>query len=43
MRANINLHNIDCMEAMKDMKDNQYDLAIDKTSLIVYTISLWKI
>lgn len=24
----INLYNIDCMEAMKDMDDNQYDLAI---------------
>jgi site-specific DNA-methyltransferase (adenine-specific) len=28
MRANINLHNMDCMVAMKDMKDNQFDLAI---------------
>ena len=24
----INLYNKDCMEAMKDMADNQYDLAI---------------
>ena len=24
----INLYNMDCMEAMKDMADNQYDLAI---------------
>ena len=27
-RANIQLYNADCMEAMKDMKDNQFDLAI---------------
>ena len=27
-RANINLHLGDCMEAMKDMPDNAYDLAI---------------
>ena len=26
--SSINLYNKDCMEAMKDMKDNQYDLAI---------------
>lgn len=28
MRANINMYNMDCMEAMKDMKNNQFDLAI---------------
>ncbi len=28
MRANINLVHGDCMEAMKGMKDNQFDLAI---------------
>lgn len=28
MRANINLHNMDCMKAMLDMKDNQFDLTI---------------
>lgn len=28
MRANINLHNMDCMDAMKDMEDKQFDLAI---------------
>ena len=27
-RSNIELHNMDCMEAMKDMKDNQFELAI---------------
>lgn len=27
-RANINLFNRDCLEAMKEMKDNQFDLAI---------------
>jgi len=28
MRAKINLHNMDCLEAMKSMSDNQFDLAI---------------
>ena len=28
MRASINLHNIDCMEFMKDKPDNYYELAI---------------
>lgn len=28
MRAKIELHNMDCMDAMKDMEDNQFDLAI---------------
>ena len=28
MRANINIHNMDCMVAMKEMEDNQFDLAI---------------
>lgn len=27
-RANINLHNMDCMPAMAEMEDNQFDLAI---------------
>jgi DNA modification methylase len=28
MRANIQLFNMDCMVAMKEMKDKQFDLAI---------------
>ena len=28
MRANINIYNGDCMAAMAEMQDNQYDLAI---------------
>ena len=28
MRANINIHNMDCMDAMKEMEDNQFNLAI---------------
>ncbi len=28
MRAKINIHNSDCMETMKGMEDNAYDLAI---------------
>lgn len=28
MRSNIQLYNQDCMEAMKDMPDNAFDLAI---------------
>ena len=28
MRANINIHNMDCMDAMKEMEDNQFNLSI---------------
>lgn len=28
MRANINLYNMDCMEAMKGMADNSVDLVV---------------
>ena len=28
MRANIKLHNMDCMDALREMDDNQFDLAI---------------
>ena len=28
MRCNIQLHNMDCMDALREMEDNQFDLAI---------------
>ena len=28
MRAEINLHNMDCMDALREMEDNQFSLAV---------------
>ena len=44
----INLYNQDCMEAMKSMEDNQFDLAIvdritDFLSLLVFIVFYYSV
>ena len=41
--SDIKLYNMDCMEAMKQMPDKAFDLAIvDKYPIFIYTMSIRK-